>query len=195
MSTMSNARIVLVVKNEIQIEVLENYKDGDTATIWVRVGSSRRNSLVIGGVYREHQQLGRVNANTTRQELMVEQEGRWTKIVKNWCKAGRSSKCIVLGDMNLDFLRWQDPDQYQVNMVELVQQKIETIGFTQLVTEHTRSWRDQTDSLLDHIWVNCPSKVVNVVNKINGASDHILVEITVATKDLVIGGYNIRKRC
>ena len=119
--------------------------------------------------------------------LKLEQELRWVKIVEKWSQAGRNTNCIVLGDMNLDFLKWHDPDQFHEEMVDLVQRRIELEGFSQIITGHTRSWPGQADSLLDHIWVNCPNRVVSHQNVVNGASDHNVVEVIVAGKDLVTG--------
>ena len=58
MVTLGHARIVLVVRDDIRVHKLEEYMDNQTATIWVRVGAGRLNSLVVGGIYREHSQLG-----------------------------------------------------------------------------------------------------------------------------------------
>ena len=66
-----------------------------------------------------------------------------------------NTRCIVIGDINLDHLRWLEPDQLNENMVKLVQDEIEILGFTQLIKGYTRRWRSQSDSLLDQIWSNC----------------------------------------
>ena len=161
--------------------------------IWVQVGRTRRSSIVFGGIYREHRQLGRTDPDITRQELKIEQELRWTEIIEKWSQAGRNVNCVVLGDMNLDYMKWHDPDQFQEEMVDLVQRQIELEGFSQIISGYTRSWPGQADSLLDHIWVNCPNRVVSHQNTVNGASDHNVVEVTVAGKDLVTGGNNVRK--
>ena len=68
----------------------------DTATIWVRVGASRKNSVVVGGVYREHKILGEGDDPAN---WMVRQEERWNRIVDNWRRAGLQSNCIVIGDL------------------------------------------------------------------------------------------------
>ena len=54
---------------------------------------------------------------------------------------------MVMGDLNLNFLKWNNPDFHQQYMAELVQNHIETLGFTQLISSWTRSWKDQEDSL------------------------------------------------
>ena len=79
-------------------------------------------------------------------------------------------------------------------MVELVQEKIESNGFRQLMKTFTRSMNDQADSIIDHIWVNCERKVVNHFNKIRSCSDHNVVGVNVNKKDIRTGGQNMIRR-
>ena len=41
MDTMAHARIILIVKQEVEVTVLHQYMDGSTASIWVRVGKHK----------------------------------------------------------------------------------------------------------------------------------------------------------
>ena len=69
------------------------------------------------------------------------------------------SDVVVIGDTNLDEVKWASPDPINTDMVNLVKTRIETIGFQQLVNGVTRCWPNQSDSLIDKIWVNCPDKI------------------------------------
>ena len=92
------------------------------ATIWVKIGgSSANNSLRVGGIYRQHHLLGQEEMVLTNQELIREQEHRWTRIVDNWKAAGRRHTTLVIGDMNLDQARWASPEANHINMIEKVQ--------------------------------------------------------------------------
>ena len=113
---------------------------------------------------------------------------------KKWKKAGKYSNCIILGDLNLDYCKWDNPEDSQVNMIELVQQEIEPMGFVQLVSRTTRTWKDKNDSLLDHIWVNNPSKVVGHQNIVRASSDHNVIMATISGKDIKTSGHLVRKR-
>ena len=75
------------------------------ATIWVGVGHPGKNSLRVGGIYREHHILGEDNANISRLENQRKKEIRWQKILDRWAQASRNKKCIILGDLNLDYAR------------------------------------------------------------------------------------------
>ena len=194
MKSMKHSRIMLIIREDIEYELMTEYMDEMTATIWVKLGSRKKSTFMVGGVYREHTQLGLDNSNATKAELQRDQERRWNLILKQWKKAGRKGRCILIGDLNLDFLKWNDPDQCHSKMVEAVQQEIETEGFVQIVSKFTRTWAMQNDSLLDHIWINCVNRVISHENRINSSSDHNSVEVTMAGKDIQDGGLNIRKR-
>ena len=84
--------------------------ESDTATIWVRVGSSKKKNIIVGGIYRQHRVLGVTDKEASRLELKLEQEERWKRVVKHWKAASNNAKCITMGDINLDYKRWQEPE-------------------------------------------------------------------------------------
>ena len=100
----------------------------------------------------------------------------------------------MLGDFNLDHLRWESPEPHLDSMVEDTKNIIESSGFSQIITNFTRTWRTQADSLLDHIWKNCPHRTIKIHNRERGASDHNVVGVEVSTSDIITGGHNILRR-
>ena len=160
----------------------------------LKVGETNSKSLVIGGIYREHQQLGRWDNNDNRMERQRKQEWRWERIVTKWKAAGRNRKTIVVGDINLDQMRWVNPEQHLESMVERTQNEIETEEFVQMVTGFTRQWCHQADSLLDHCWVNCEQRVLKIYNVVRGNSDHNVVGLDVSVWDIKLGEQNTRRR-
>ena len=168
--------------------------DPEVATIWVKVGGGKNNSLVIGGLYREHQQLGRQQLDATWLEKQKAQEDRLKIIVEKWKLAGANSRCILIGDINLDYGRWYNPEQFNMNMVDLIQNEIESSGFVQLIASITRRWRHQADSILDQVWSNCNHRIIRHFNYSRGDSDHNVVGVVVSTRDIKVGGYNVTKR-
>ena len=164
MTSQHHARIVLAVKETLTVTKLDQYMDDHTATIWVRVGDEGKNSLRIGGIYREHHILGEDNQNMSSQVSQQRQEERWGDILRNWRSASRNRNCLVMGDLNLDFMKWNSPEQHQEVMINSTQQQIESAGFVQVIDRITRSWQNQSDSLLDHVWVNCPARLQHPEN-------------------------------
>ena len=194
MSRLKHARIVCLIKNDLTVEVMNENLDDDLATIWLKIGSNKKKGLLVGGIYRQHKLLGEQQNDATRLDSQHQQENRWRRICKIWKNKSKNKKTVVVGDINLDHLRWDHPEQHLENMVEETKNVIETSGFLQIVTNFTRSWRNQADSCLDQVWTNCPDRTVKVYNIERGASYHNVVGINVAVQDIKTGGNNTIKR-
>ena len=149
---------------------------------------------MIGGFYRQHKLLGTNNEPASRMESIRKQEERWRRTVRIWKRVGRAHRCIVMGDLNLNYHHWEDPDPEHMNMIEEVQRNIETEGFKQIVKGFTRFWSSTQQSLLDHIWTNCPLRIVSSWNLKNGGSDHNKIEVIISMKDLKTAGTTRRRR-
>ena len=194
MARLGHARIVLLVKNHINVQKLNQFMNDDISTIWVRVGDSKKNSVVVGGIYREHQILGEGDDNTNWIEKLRRQEERWSRIVNNWRRAGLQSNCITIGDLTLDWLQWDDPVHQHIRMINKVQDDIETTGHVQLTRGFTRSWPHQRESLLDHIWTNRSDRILRHFNELRGDADHNCIGVDYAKKEIKVGGFNIKRR-
>ena len=77
MNNMNHAIIVLIARSELTVHIMNLHMDQETATIWARIGSRRKNSIVIGGIYREHLQLGRGETHDCWMEKQIKQIWRW----------------------------------------------------------------------------------------------------------------------
>ena len=51
----------------------------------------------------------------------------------------KDSKCVVIGDLNLDHHRWQNPDHRVQKMVQITKDEIETSGFLPIVEYNYQS--------------------------------------------------------
>ena len=110
MTSMGHARVVMIVRNELDVQLLPEYMDTETSSIWIKIGSGKKNSWVIGGIYREHVILGRGDTHLPWAEKQRLQDWRWSRIIRNWELASRNQRCIVIGDLNLDHHKWQNPE-------------------------------------------------------------------------------------
>ena len=72
--------------------------------------------------------------------------------------------------------------------------EIESKGFHQIITEITRTWPGVEDSLIDHVWLNIPEKVVNKMNIIDAESDHNIIGITLRIKGMMANNLEFNKR-
>ena len=57
MEYLKYSRIVLLVKNGVEIEVLNSCMEKDISAIWVKIGKVGRKPLVVGGVYTVEQEI------------------------------------------------------------------------------------------------------------------------------------------
>ena len=79
MVSLGHARLVLLAKVDLDLQIIPKKTDKEAATIWVKVGSGKKNSVLIGGIYRQHQLLGRADVNLTSLQILREQELRLDK--------------------------------------------------------------------------------------------------------------------
>ena len=71
MISLNHARLVLIVRDGVNVHVLKEHMDPDIAAIWVKIASAKKHSVVVGGFYREHLQLGTEAANLTFMEKLT----------------------------------------------------------------------------------------------------------------------------
>ena len=187
---LKHAGIVCLVRENLNAHVMRKHMDSYTATIWLKLGSGK-SAVVIAGIYREHAQLGVETRADPWLERQREQERCWDKIVNRWRNIGRTNRCFILGDINLDFNRWSNPEQHLDNMVEVTKEVIEMSGFEQLITGITRQWRGQEDSLPEIFWTNCGHHVVCHFNESRGSSDHNVIGVDISVKQVMTGGNNV----
>ena len=105
MDSWGHARIAMLVKVGINFKVLDHCMDSSASSIWIQVGSRGRKPLKVGGLYREQHLLGYPTPNPTG--TPNHQMARWNTLLEGWKNAASNDgKCVVLGDINLDFAKW-----------------------------------------------------------------------------------------
>ena len=192
MVVMKYCRLVMLIKEEINFKLEREYMDSVTASVWVSLPRRGQKKIMVGAIYRE-QHLLRVGIPNNTDEPR-EQESRWKIILDQWKRASRGTECYVVGDLNLDFLKWENPEFRHKKMIENTKTVIETEGFFQMVEGHTRTWKEQDDSCLDHIWTKNPDKLLQIRNVVRAISDHNVVEMSVRVKGKVGESQEIQKR-
>ena len=188
------SRIIGLVKQDINVKVLTDHMSQDISSIWLKLIKKGPKKSIIGGTYREHRYL---HQNDDSSAAPAAQVARWNKTVAQWLEASRDSDCTLLGDCNIDILKWQNPDPHLGKLINILENKIITQGFTQLIHSPTRFWPGCPSSIIDHIWTNCPLKIRNHRNISRSSSDHNVTEVTIAskTKFLNVQESLVRKKC
>lgn len=83
----------------------------------------------------------------------------------------------MIGDLNIDFNKWEVLENLQLKLAELIQEEIIPLGVNQCVKGITRNWSGTQASLLDHMWTNTVDKVGDARIDARATSDHKLVWI------------------
>ena len=110
------SRLILLIREEIDYKVMESFMSNEGIVIWVKVAARGRRPIYIGGAYREHQLLLQPQPNNTGTPRL--QQRRWGKIIDGWKLAAKNVRCIMIGDLNLDYMKWQQPDPGHTRMID-----------------------------------------------------------------------------
>ena len=106
-----------------------------------------------------------------------------------------------MGDMNINYLKWQKNDSEMSNQTRKLRPLIEELfiriipyGFAQMVKVATHYWPGQMSTGLDHFYTNMPNKIQEIQNFCWGGSDHELLVATRRAKSIVSKPSYVRKR-
>ena len=145
------------------------------STIWLEVGLPNKRKFLICNCYREWGYLNQPNRLSHSQTAQFE---RWETFINKWESAlDEDKEVIMLGDMNIDSLKWMKQDlppndqiRRQKPMIDLLFEKIVSRGVYQQVAVPTHG-----ESCLDHLYTNRPEKLNDIMAITNGGSDHKLI--------------------
>ena len=132
-------RLVVLVKETIDVKVIEELNDNRLSAMWLKVGARGRRPMIIGAIYREFRYI---HLNLSDDSASEQQQlSRWNMIIEKWKAAARMGDVTVIGDLNIDFRKWGSPDPRVEKLVDRVKLEVETLGFLQMVEGMTRSWK------------------------------------------------------
>ena len=163
------SRIILLARENLEIALESQLMNDKIASIWVKFSRPGARKLLVCGIYREHRYL---HQDSDISSQPVAQLARWNNFMKQVEDAGTSASIHIIGDTNLDYQRWQNPDWNHRDMVQATKNTLETNGFTQLITEITRCWPGQVDSTIDHLWTNDQNRIMSTGNEVEAVGDH-----------------------
>ena len=106
-------------------------------------------------------------------------------------------KTFLLGDINLHWLKKDDPCYRSVKMMKNWCEELLALGWVQLVkkaTHFSNSAGRVSESLIDHVWSNHPAKVLTWGQEEIAASDHQLVWVDRVTRQLTEKVKKTKKR-
>ena len=197
--TDNTSRTGILMDRQLHYKRRRDLESPGLSTVWVQLSYPGRHPVLIQGLYRQHQRLGREGSKS-----IASQKARWDKILTKWELAAQE-KCeiISMGDFNINSLAWDLPesqkasqDKVQAGMAEMFKQRILNKGFTLIGNQPTRTPDNPTSRppALDLIVTNRLDKVESFHVGIPCFSDHHLQSLTRRTKNLQVTQNRIRIR-
>ena len=194
------ARAVVYTHTSLSVKRREDLEDISLSAVWLELGLPRQRKILIATFYREWQHLNQSDQSSKSVQAQLE---RWCNFLTKWEVAlSEGKEVIVMGDINLDFLKWTRTDLASSDnsvrlkpLIEALFSRIFPHGVVQLVREGTRVWPGQPESGLDHVYSNRPDKCSDINTEFSGGSDHKLLKFTRYAKSATRGVRYVRKRC
>ena len=158
------SRITVFAHKDLIIKDRPDLMNDIFSSIWLELGLPRKKKILVCNLYRDWQYL---DQDSDESLSTAAQLTRWLSFLDQWEAAMAEDKEIhVMGDTNLDFLKWEDPSQpgsqrrNQLHKLSnAVFDRVLPFGFVQLITTATRFWPGQEPSGLDHWYSNKPGKL------------------------------------
>merc|ERR1712240_978051 len=178
----NNSRNAILIKNDLVYDRRHDLEDDITSTVWIELKIPNENNILISSIYRQWalpKALGIPKSNN-----MHNQSTRWTTVLKQWTKAHKEKKeIIVLTDDNIDHNNSTFNTNYKVsNIRDMTVEFLTDNNYTTHNELQTYYVKQQPISCIDHIYSNCPHKITNVSTHNTGRSDHSILTAIYHTK-------------
>ena len=118
MNKIGNCRIAILIKEGVNVEIVEKLMNEDIASIWLKISTKGKKTVMLGAIYREHCFIRQPEPNNSGQ--INQQNQRWKMFIDQWVAASTKGDTIVIGDTNLDTNKWASPDSDHIIMTDLV---------------------------------------------------------------------------
>ena len=144
-------------RNDLDLALTEGVEN-----CWIEIQRTKQKNVVIGCIYRHPSQ----NRETFHEAI----ETKLNLLTDENCEV------YIAGDINIYFLKYHTDNKTSDYLDMLL-----NLGFLPIITKATRI-TDHTATLIDHIYTNCPQKVVKSGVCLVGISDHLPVFCTIENK-------------
>ena len=152
------SRVVVYTHSSLIVKRRPDLEDSTLSAIWLEVGMPRQKKILVCNIYREWQYMGQ--GPGSQSGSVTAQLRRWLVFLDKWEAALREDReVIVLGDINLDFLKWgrnlpaSDSNTRLKGLTDSLFARIFPLGVSQLVRTATRFAPNSEPSGLDHIYI------------------------------------------
>ena len=152
------SRVVCYKHHSLVGKFREDLMSDEFSSVWMEIGLPGKRKILVCQLYREWRYLGQPDRGAFSHSIQ-EQMRRWLIFLGQWEQALNTEKeVIVLGDCNLDLLKFDKAGVLQP-LVDEMMQKINLHGVVQCVQGPTHIWPGQDPSGLEHIYTREPDKL------------------------------------
>ena len=135
------SRTGILIHHNIHYKRRRDLEEPGLSTIWIKLSFPGRKPVLVQGLYRQHQRLGQEGTKS-----ITRQQNRWDRILSKWETAAKENiEIITMGDMNVNSLSWDLPDNQktsqdkaQSKMSDMLRERILSRGFVLLGNQPTR---------------------------------------------------------
>ena len=183
------SRTGILIHKDIHYKRCKELETMGISSVWIQLSHPGRKPLLIQGLYRQFHRLGRKGSNNP-----ASQKSRWNKILEKWELANSEEKEIItLGDLHLNYLRWElqpeqmnSYDRQKKNMIEGLKSIILEKGHIILCSKPTKLSDNiySQDSCLDLMISNRGEKISSFKGGVPSFSDHTLQILVRQTKPI-----------
>ena len=101
------ARTGILIHNQLHYKRRKDLESPGISSVWIQLCHPGRKPVLIQALYRQHQRLGREGSKS-----ILHQQKRWDRILTKWEEAAALGlEIITMGDVNLNSLSWNLPDE------------------------------------------------------------------------------------
>ena len=177
-NTKETTRILAIAKQTLKVKKREDLMSKEISSIWIEVTSERAEKFLVGGFYREFDDL----EGTEESKLMGCQTIRLQKFIEQLERA-ENEKCTIIGigDLNLDSKKWHLSDYKYKKLSKLFQDTLDRLGMKLWDYGYTFHRIDEhgkvTKSAIDHAFSNNETKIKKTDQEVCSFTDHNLITI------------------
>ena len=148
---LKTGRVVVYTHKSVVVKLRPDLMSDKFSSIWLEAGLPNQRKILICNAYK------------TSRSYEAQPE-IWIIFIEQWERAiSEGKEVICMGDMNIDHLKWArnnlPPNSITAKLrplINLLFERIIPLGVSQCVTTATRTWPNQEDSGIDHVYTNKP---------------------------------------
>ena len=181
------SRNIIMIKKDIKYKRRRDLESYPLSSIWIEIFPPRTKSILLNGYYRQWD-LPR-SIRTSSSGSNSDQNLRYDEYSTLWTKAMTENRdTVIIGDDNIDTFK-PDLNTMTSHNKKLYLKLTDMLEDTSMVIsnyEPTFGIKKENYSTIDHIYNNCPKKLINVSTLDCNFSDHQMLRFKYLTKAQII---------